>query len=96
VRAPGHRPGNLCGLTGSYVPFAVTKAERSATGDPRRSLQERYCTHDGFVKAVSKASSPLVRERFLLPVDATRFVSAAQASNVLVGASPGRCDHEDD
>jgi len=96
LRASGHRPGNLCGLTGSYVPFAVTKAERSATGDPRRSLQERYCTHEGFVKAVSKATSALVRERFLLPVDATRFVSAAQASNVLVGTAPGRCENDDD
>jgi hypothetical protein len=95
LRAPGHRPGNLCGLTGSYVPFATTKAERQATGDPRRSLQERYCTHDGFVKAVSKAAANLVRERFLLPADAARFVASAQASNVLAGVTPAGCGGDD-
>jgi len=97
LRAPGHRPGNLCGLNGSYVPFAVTKAERLATGDSRRSLQERYCSHDGFVKAVTKAANALVRERFLLPADATRFITAAQASNVLAGVgSGGHCEPDDD
>ncbi len=96
LRGPGHRPGNLCGLTGSYVPFATTKAERLATGDPRRSVQERYCTHNGFVKAVSKAAASLVRERFLLPADAARFVASAQASDVLVGVARGACDDDDD
>ena len=95
IRAPGHRPGNLCGLTGSYVPFATTKAERRATGDERRSLQERYCTHDGYVKAVGRAASDLVRDRFLLPQDAARFVAAAQASNVLVGVTPAGCNGDD-
>jgi hypothetical protein len=83
TRAPGHRPGNLCGLTGSYIPFAQTKAERQATGDSRQSLEERYKTHDGFVKAVDKAGRDLVKERFLLPQDAARFNSIAQSSNVL-------------
>jgi hypothetical protein len=83
VRAPGHRPGNLCGLTGSYVPFAQTKAERQATGDPRKSLEERYKTHQGFVNAVEKAGRDLVRERFLLPQDAARYDALAHSSNVL-------------
>jgi len=37
---------------------------------------------------VSNATASLVRERFLLPADRRAFVSAAQASNVLVGAVP--------
>jgi len=83
TRLPDHRPGNLCGLTGSYLPFAQTKAERRATGDPRDSLEERYRTHEGFVSAVRRAGAELVRERFLLPQDAARFVELAEASNVL-------------
>jgi hypothetical protein len=83
VRAPGHRPGNLCGLTGSYLPFAQTKAERRATGDPRKSLEERYRDHDGFVDAVGKAGRELVKERFLLQQDADRYVRQAEASDVL-------------
>ena len=31
-----------CALTGQYIPFPVTKAQRLATGDPRLSVEERY------------------------------------------------------
>ena len=70
-------------LTGSYFAFATTKGDRLAAGDPRKSLQERYRDHDGFVKAVEKAARDLVRERFLLQQDADAFISAAQSSTVL-------------
>ncbi len=83
LRAPGFRAPNLCALAGSYVPFATTKAERLASGDPRKSLQERYKDHAGFVKAVQKAAMELVHERFLLQEDANTWVSTAEASNVL-------------
>jgi hypothetical protein len=32
----------FCSLTGSFIPFARTKQERLAAGDPRLSLEERY------------------------------------------------------
>jgi len=83
VRAPGFRTPNLCGLSGSYTPFAKTKAERQATGDPRKSLQERYTDHDRYVRAVEKATKDLMKERFLLQEDADRFISAAEGSGVL-------------
>src|SRR6266568_7625258 len=66
IRTPAHRGPNLCGLTGSYFPFATTKAERVADGDPRLSLQELYGDHSGFVNAVKTAAHQLVEERFLL------------------------------
>jgi hypothetical protein len=84
LRSPAHRgPNNLCVLTGSYFPFATTKAERSLSGDPRPSLEERYGNHQGFVDAVQKAANELVKERFLLKVDADADISAAEASTVL-------------
>jgi len=83
IRAPGHRSPDLCGLTGSFIPFAQTKAERLASGDPRRSLEERYKDHEGFVRAVRQAAQQLVSERFLLQTDAEGFINAAEASNVL-------------
>jgi len=70
-------------LSGSYIPFARTRAERLASGDPRRSLEERYRDHDGYVKAVEQAAKKLMNEGFLLQEDADRFISAAQASSVL-------------
>ncbi len=73
----------LCTLSGSYIPFARTKAERQATGDPRRSLEERYKDHRGYVQAVQKATKKLVKDRFLLQRDADRLVSEAEASDIL-------------
>ena len=54
-----------------------------AKGDPRKSLQERYKNHEGYVDAVQRAAGELVRERFLLSEDADRFISDAKASSVL-------------
>lgn len=86
VRAAGHREPSLCGLTGSFLPFAKTKAERTATGDPRPSLEERYTNRDGLVRSVERATRDLVEMRFLLQEDADRFVAAARASDVMSAA----------
>jgi hypothetical protein len=86
VRAPGHRAPNLCGPVtspGSFMPFATTKAERLANGDPRLSLAERYKDHKGFVDAVERAAIELMAQGFLLKEDADRFINAAEASDVL-------------
>jgi hypothetical protein len=82
IRA-GFRAPDLCSLSGSFIPFAETRAERLSSGDSRLSLEERYKNHDGFVKAVEKAANQLVRERFLLEEDAETFIGAADASDVL-------------
>jgi hypothetical protein len=78
LRAAGYRESDLCGLAGSYIPFAPTKAARQTSGDPRPSLEERYGDHAGFVRAVEGASRRLVRERFLLQDDADRYIQAAK------------------
>ena len=83
VRTPAHRGPNLCVLTGSYFPFSTTTAERILTNDPRRSLEERYGDHAGFVKAVKFAAVDLINQRFLLPEDANQVAIAAFVSSVL-------------
>jgi hypothetical protein len=83
VRAAAFRGPNLCGLNGSFIPFATTRAERLAAGDPRKSLEERYRNHEGYVRAVRQATKKLIQEGFLLEEDANRFISAAEASNIL-------------
>ena len=83
VRAPGFRAPHLCGLSGSYIPFAITRAERLASGDLRLSLEERYGDHRGYVEAVRDASRELIREGFLIQEDADRFIAEADASGVL-------------
>jgi len=75
------QPGELCDRDGSYVPFARTKAEREAAGDPRPSVAERYGTRAAYVAKVKAAADDLVRERLLLPDDAAAYVKAAEASD---------------
>ena len=83
LRAPGPRGRDLCGLNGSFIPFAKTQAERLATGDPRPSLEERYGDHRGFVDTVRRASERSVQHRFLLEEDARITVEMAEASEIL-------------
>jgi len=61
----------------------TTKAERIATGDPRRSLEERYRNHDGYVRSIATAARVLQAKRLLLPEDVQRYIDEAQASSVL-------------
>src|SRR5262249_14312692 len=70
-------PKDECSAQGSVIPFATTKAQRLAAGDPRPSLEERYATQRGYVKAVEAAAERLVAERLLLPEDAKAYVEAA-------------------
>jgi hypothetical protein len=83
LRRAGFSENEGCESDGQHIPFAATKADRIATGDPRRSLAERYKNHAGYVKAVTKAAQSLVKERFLLPADAQAYIDEAQASDVL-------------
>jgi hypothetical protein len=85
VTAQGYLKGRECGLNGAFVPFAATKAERLAAGDPRPSLEERYGSHSGYVEAVKRAAERNVRDRFLLPEDATRLIGEAEASDIVKG-----------
>ena len=55
--ARGFFKGHIQALGGGYIPFAKTKAERLAAGDPRLSLEERYGTHDGYVARVKAAAA---------------------------------------
>jgi hypothetical protein len=83
VRAAGFREGEMCGLTGSYIPLARTRAEREATGDPRSSLEGLYGDHAGYVDAVRRAALGLWSQRLLLDEDVLRLVAEAESSDVL-------------
>ena len=73
----------VCDYVGGMIPFAKTRAERLASGDPRLSLEERYGTHAGYVQAVAKAAARAVAANFLLKADADALIAEADASNVL-------------
>ncbi len=83
LRREGFGENDGCEGAGQFIPFKVTKSERLAAGDPRLSLEERYHSHEGYVKAVALCVSKLVKERLLLEEDAERYNHAAIAGNVL-------------
>ena len=82
VRKAGFSEGDSCDLTGSFIPFFKTQAERVAAGDPRPSLEERYPTHADYVAKVTSAANKLVSQRLLLPEDATFLINQANAAAV--------------
>ncbi len=83
TNASGFYRGHIRTNAGGFIPFAKTKAERIASGDPRLSLEERYGTHDKYVAQVRAAAERMVRGRYLMPDDADRLVAQAEASKVL-------------
>jgi hypothetical protein len=81
----GRFENGFCSLTGSLIPFAPTRDERRAIGDPRPSLEERYPTRGSYVEAVRRAADDLVKRRFLLPEDAAVLVTEAEQGGVRSG-----------
>jgi Alpha/beta hydrolase domain len=77
--------GGLCNLQGSFIPFAPTRAERLAAGDPRLSIEERYPSKDVYVAAFRKAADDLVAQRYLLPEDAKLLIGRAESEGVRAG-----------
>jgi hypothetical protein len=82
--------GMLASLTGSYLPFPRTAAEREVTGDPRRSIEERYGSFDEYRKRCEAACADLVKRRYLLQEDADRFLAAREKVRALFKAESAK------
>jgi len=82
----GAQANDGCEGTGQYIPFPKTKADREATGDPRRSVEERYSSFDKYFNQIERAVDNLVRNRLMLCEDADdqieRLVTAGLAAGV--------------
>ena len=83
LTASGFHKDQICNYVGGMIPFARSLQQRSAAGDPRLSLQERYGSHEGYVDAVQQAAQRAMRAGFLLEADAAMLVRTAQESAVL-------------
>ena len=73
--ASGPLKGREASLAGGYIPFAKTRAERLASGDPRLSIEERYPNLLTYYSRATDRSQQDGRERLLLPEDASRQLS---------------------
>jgi hypothetical protein len=75
-----------CEGSGQMIPLAKTMADRVASGDPRRSLAERYGTFWGYYWQRLFAVERMIDQRTILPEDAaTEFnkgLTAATAAGL--------------
>jgi hypothetical protein len=68
--------GQVCNYVGGMVPFARTRAQRLANGDPRPSLEERYHDHAGYVARVKAAADNAACQGYLLAGPAAASMGA--------------------
>lgn len=78
MRAQGLGWGAMGPIVGSTIPFPETPDHRAASGDPRRSVQERYGNSQGYVRAVTEAARKLVAEGLMLEEDIDRAAERAR------------------
>ena len=84
-------PDTLIAMTGSYIPFARTKAEREKAGDPRLSVEERYAGRADYQRKVEEAANRLVQGRYLLAEQVKAIVDrAGEHWDWTMGAQAGR------
>ena len=62
---------------GSTIPLPATRAEREASGDPRRSIEERYSSRDDYLGQLRREAQALVDEGYLLLEDLDPMVEQA-------------------
>jgi len=82
LRREGFGEGDQCAGSGSFIPFANTRLQREASGDPRLSVEERYSTPQAYLYSVAAAAGGLVGERLLLPQDAEEIVEVTEEHSV--------------
>lgn len=56
----GPQANDGCEGSGQYIPFPKTNAERLASGDPRKSVEERYPSLEKYSKDIAHAIDKLV------------------------------------
>src|SRR6266581_3048210 len=76
ITSSGFHVGQTCNYVGGMVPFAKTKAQRIANGDPRLSLEERYGTHAGYVAAVTAAADNAACQGYMFAGPAAALMGA--------------------
>lgn len=83
-------PGQIADMTGSSIPFAVTREERERAGDPRPSIAERYRDEDDYLGRYREAALASVAERWVLAEDVDRLVEGARRMYRRLTSAEGR------
>ena len=65
----GAAANQLYSLSGSYIPFPITKADREKLGDPRQSVEERYGTLENYLSQLAAQCREYTKSGYLLKED---------------------------
>jgi hypothetical protein len=71
-------PGERVAFEASYLPFPKTAEERRSTGDPRRSIAERYRNFEEYRGRFAAAVDDLVKQRWIVPEDRDSLIGRAE------------------
>ncbi len=62
-------PTQRIAMTGSYLVFPKDAADRKQSGDPRKSIVERYARREAYLAQFAHATDDLIQQRSILPED---------------------------
>jgi hypothetical protein len=62
-------PAQRLPFEGSFIAFLKTAAARKESGDPRKSIAERYAGREDYLKKFADATDDLIKQRWILPED---------------------------
>jgi hypothetical protein len=79
-----------CEAAGQHIPFAGTEIERTASGDPRPSIEERYPSFGQYYSSIIRALNGLVKDRLMLCEDAEAEQARLLQSGLNAGVPPPR------
>lgn len=71
-------PDQRVSFEASYLPFPKTAAEREKSGDPRKSVAERYASREDYLARFTRALDGLIQQRWILPQDRAWFLERAK------------------
>lgn len=71
-------PDQRVAFEASYLPFPKTAAERQKTGDPRKSISERYSGREDYLTRYTNALDDLVKQGWILPEDRAALLHRAE------------------
>jgi hypothetical protein len=77
-------PEQRVSFEGSYLPFAKTAEERKKSGDPRKSIAERYSGRGEYMKRFERALTELIRKKYVLEEDRSALLKLAEQEWELV------------
>ncbi|PDT82610.1 alpha/beta hydrolase domain-containing protein [Sinorhizobium sp. BJ1] len=80
LRKRGFGEGELCSLTGTFIPFPRKRSD----ADSRDPLSDRYADSEAYVAAVKRASEGLVADGFMLPDDLGYVLDRAREDSALL------------